>query len=132
MSKKLDGFSQERGRWVARCPSTRIATLCGSELVPVLRDYRNREFDWSVFPVKFTANLDTSIDGAWWMKQEQSKWRALLEARVPVLVRKATRETPEEPNGSVGQKIGLFVPGDVTITENEIDITLIDRLDGKL
>jgi hypothetical protein len=91
-----------------------------------MRDFRDGQWTWGK-PVRFEGNPD-QFGRAWWNDPGQARWRELLLAGQPVLVRRATPPTTEAPTGSVGEPIGIFRTHDVRIEDEHMTLTLIERL----
>jgi hypothetical protein len=119
-------FVQERGPWIAHCDDPRCASVIGTSTVPVMRDFGDGQWAWRK-PVLFNGNPD-QFGRPWWNDPGQSRWRELLLAGAPLLVRRATPPTAEAPTGSVGAPIGVFETRDVAIEDNSMTLKLIKRL----
>jgi len=119
-------FVQQRGPWIARCSDPLCETRLGTDTVPVMRDFGDGQWAWGN-PVLFNGNPD-QFGRPWWNDAGQAKWRELLLAGTPVLVRRATATTEEAPTGSVGKAIGVFRTSDVEIGETHMTLKLVERL----
>ena len=91
-----------------------------------MRDFGDGQWTWGN-PVLFNCNPDSS-GGPWWNDAAQAKWRDMLLAGLPVLVRRATPPTEEAPTGSVGKAIGVFRTQDVELEETHMTLKLVERL----
>lgn len=119
-------FVQERGPWIAHCADPRCEALLGTATVPVMRDFRDGQWTWGN-PIRFQGNPD-QFGRTWWNDAGQARWRELLLAGSPLLVRRATPPTVEAPTGSVGKPIGVFRTHDLRIEEDRMTLILIERL----
>jgi hypothetical protein len=91
-----------------------------------MRDFRDGQWRWGS-PVQFNGNPD-QFGRPWWNDAGQARWRELLLAGFPLLVRRATPPTADAPTGSVGKPIGVFRTSDVEIGEARMTLKLIERL----
>jgi hypothetical protein len=119
-------FVQQRGPWIAQCADPLCAAHLGTDTLPVMRDFGDGQWVWRN-PVLFQANPD-QFGRAWWNDPGQERWRELMLAGTPVLVRRATPPTTEAPTGSVGTAIGIFETQEVELGERHMTLKLVKRL----
>ncbi|MGB6116805.1 MAG: hypothetical protein WBF87_01165 [Mesorhizobium sp.] len=120
-------FVQERGPWIAHCADPRCVELLGTDTVPVLRDFKDGQWTWGKAGISLNANPDQFVR-PWWNDAGQERWRELLLAGQPVLLRRATQPTPDAPTGSVGDPVGVFRATNVRIEPEAMSLELVERL----
>lgn len=131
MPPKSVNFRQLRGSWVATAATQSDAERVGHDRVPVIRDFGNGDFVWSREAVVVRVTPETSKDEKspiWWMLDKNAEWRSLLKAGTPTLIRKGAGGDHGFGENSVGRKVGIFVPGAVTITPEALDLRFTSRL----